>query len=170
MSIKSKGISPLIIILAAIVAIALCFASAPAAQAAESVPTVDEVSSHQVEEHGGDVREEFRFTDGSTVRFDYDRDSGAIKVYRNGMLVGSTNDRRIIRDVKRQLPVSKESSNSAFRSSASRCQTAMGIAGLVNTALWGAAGIVAAPSAGVSVAIGGMITSGVLGVGGMFCR
>lgn len=34
----------------------------------------------------------------------------------------------------------------------------------------GAAGIAAAPSAGASIAIGGMLTSGVLTVGGAFCK
>ena len=155
-------------ILAVIASVAMCLAFIPGAYAAEPAPVVGGVSSHQVEEEGDDVREEFQFDNGVSVRFEYNRDTGVIRVYRDGVLVNTTTDRRIVRDVERQLPSAPTSG--VFRARPGKCATAMGIAGLVNGALWGAAGIAAAPSAGASIAIGGMLTSGVLAVGGMFCK
>lgn len=167
---KSRSTSPLMIMLAMLVSIILCLTFVPRAQATEPIPSIGEVSAHQVVENGDDIREEFQFTDGHTVRFDYNRDTGSIKIYRDGILVNTTNDRKITRDVKRQLPATDTTPNTAFRSSTSRCNTAMNIANITNLVLWTAAGVAAAPSAGVSVTIGGFITGSVLGVGSFFCK
>lgn len=158
------------IMLAILVSIILCLAFAPRAQAAEPIPTVREVSAHQVVENGDDVQEESQFTDRHTVRFDCNRDTGSIKIYRDGTLVNTTNDKKTTRDVKRQLPATDSTPNTAFRSSASRCNTAMNIDNITNLALWTAAGVAAAPSAGLSVTIGGFTTGNVLGAGSLFCK
>ena len=89
-------------------------------------------------------------------------------MYRDGALVTATTDQKIIWDVKQRLPT--VASTSMLRAAPGKCATAMGIAGVVNGALWTAAGIAGAPSAGASIAIGGMLTRGVLTIGGMFCK
>ena len=163
-----RGTTILTGILAAIASIVMCLAVIPGAYATEPAQGVGQISAHQVSEDGDVVREEFRFDNGGSVRFEYNRDTGVIHAYRDGVLVTTTTDRKIMRDVERQLPPVEDTG--VLRAKPGKCATAMGIAGLVNTALWGAAGIAAAPSAGASIAIGGMITGGVLTVGGMFCK
>lgn len=163
-----RGATILTGILAFLTAVGVCFAFIPGAYATESVSAVGEVNSHQVEENGDAVWEEFRFDNGASVRFEYNRDTGVIHVYRDGVLVNTTTDRKIVRDVERQLPSAP--TRGVLRAMPGKCATAMMIAGLANGALWGAAGIAAAPSAGASIAIGGMLTSGVLTVGGAFCK
>lgn len=154
-----------------IASMVFCFAIIPGAHATEDVLSTDEVDSHQVEETGSMVQEHFGFTDGTSVQFDYDRTTGAIEVYRNGFLVKTMTVRKIIQEIRQKLPVvGTFSGTNMLGSSGGRCSTAMNIANVANAALWGAAGIVAAPSAGVSIAIDGLITGGVLGAAAFFCK
>ncbi len=168
---KKRAVSWLMVAVSLIASMVFCFAIVPGAHATEDVLSTDEVDSHQVEENGTTVREHFGFKDGTSVQFDYDRATGAIKVYRNGSLVKTTTVRKIMQEIRQELPmVGTFSGTNMLGGSGGRCSTAMNIANMANAALWGAAGIVAAPSAGVSIAIGGLITGGVLGAAAFFCK
>lgn len=168
---KGRVISWLMIAVSMIASMVFCFAIVPGAHATEDVLSTDEVDSHQVEENGSTVQEHFGFTDGTSVQFDYDRTTGTIEVYRNGFLVKTTTVRKIIQEIRQKLPVvGTFSGTNMLSGSGGRCSTAMNIANVANAALWGAAGIVAAPSAGVSIAVGGLITGGVLGAVAFFCK
>lgn len=153
------------ILLALLSVIALCTVPTMQANAAELDGDNATLVSHEGRNTDKEAVDIYHLSDGSTVMFEYWKDTGEINTYRNGILQKTISDQEIIKKVKDTI-----SSESGATETYNTCGVALGALGIVNGALWTAAGFTAwCPAASAAAGIGGFVTGTVTTVGGMFC-
>jgi hypothetical protein len=145
----------------------LCLGSLGGASlaSAASPDTSTPNSSALMADQAGTVTEEFRTADGEIYVASWDQSSGEIKIFNNSVEVGSTTMAEV-----QMVYLAELEAQFGDQVSPANCGAIMAGAGIANSALWGAAGLLAltGPAAGVAVG-GGLVTGAITGVGGAFC-
>ncbi|MBT1179045.1 hypothetical protein [Bifidobacterium vespertilionis] len=153
------------ILLALLSVIALCMVPTMQANAVELDGDNATLVSHEGRNTDKEAVDIYHLSDGAIVKFEYQKDTGEINIYRDGILQKTISDQEIIKKVKDTI-----SSESGVAETYNACGVTLGALGIANGALWMAAGFTAwCPAASAAAGIGGFVTSTVITVGGMFC-
>lgn len=146
--------------------LAACMLPVSVAHAAETDnPNNATLISHSGDRDDHQAWDEYSLSDGTVVRFSYNRDSGVISVYRDGKLTDTLTDQEILQEVNDQVKPSNPDIDLE-----NACGNVMFGLGLVNSALWTAAGLTAwCPAASAAAGIGGFVTGAVISAGSLAC-
>lgn len=165
-SLLKKTFAPMLALLAAI---AFCLVPGISANAAEISTQETTITSHQGKDNYAVAWDTYKLSDGTTVRFSYDKTTDVIDVYTNGMHKGSVTGQEV-REEAEAVDPGVSSANPGLQSRRiSGCSAAMAGLGVVNSIIWGVAGVTAPTPAGIAATIGGCVTGAVIGIGGAFC-
>lgn len=160
-----KNLTKIILTLFSII-FAVCAAATVPAEASEiSAPTKPAIISHSENQDTQHAQDTYILSDGTQVDFIYTFNTGMVKIYRNKVLQKSISDKEILRKANRKFSPLVYKPNGL-----SKCSATMAGVGIVNSILWGAAGLTAAiPPAAVAATVGGVVTGAVIAIGGAFC-
>ncbi len=131
------------------------------AQAAQ-LPTLDDtvtISSHYAIEDNQIAKDIYRLSDKSNVTFIYNKIEKKVYVYKNSILQRIFTHDELMSSIK-DITILDRKVNSK------QCAIAMAGLGIVNSIIWGAAGVA---TGGVAAVVGGIVTGAVISAGGTVC-